>query len=141
MQVLQDNGYAAALNTSAWRRRPVIIQSFEITNLQWLASVSEIPLMQLLDESDYDTADELHKSYGDMMTDQGLADIAAYAQILGPWKESIMPTDGSGMPAPAHTFLNTPSIRIFALKPVSHLCWHLCWQQLHTLQAQHFIPG
>lgn len=94
-QALRQNGYENAINTSEWRKQPAIIQSFEQVNLQALAEETSIPLMQLLDEADYDVP-YTDIIYADLMTDSGLADIASYAEIIGPWKESFAPSDGSG---------------------------------------------
>lgn len=96
MQALQANGFDHLAFTPEWSRAPAIIQSFEIENLQWLNSTSGIPLMQLLDEADLSTADN-DTPYSSMMTDEGLATIATYAQILGNWKGSPVPPDGSGV--------------------------------------------
>lgn len=97
-QALRSNGFEHQAFSLEWSRAPAIIQSFEIENLQWLNSTSPIPLLQLLDEADLKTADN-ETPYGDMMTDDGLAAIAAYAQILGNWKGSPVPPDGSGVQA------------------------------------------
>ncbi|KAK9787116.1 hypothetical protein WJX73_005239 [Symbiochloris irregularis] len=94
LQALQANGFNHLAFTAEWSRAPAIIQSFEIENLQWLNSTSGIPLLQLLDEADLTTADN-DTPYGSLMTDEGLSAIATYAQILGNWKGSPVPPDGS----------------------------------------------
>ncbi len=78
----------------------VIIQSFEISNLERLydeimpdAGV-EIPLVQLLDSSGspYDQiASGGDITYADMVTPEGLAQIATYAEGIGPYKAQIIP--------------------------------------------------
>ena len=96
--MLQKHGYGAAIGTKEWRRQPAFIQSFEVGNLKWLSKQTSIPLLQLMDDVSARTADT-NQSYGDMMTDSGLAAVAAYADGIGPWKNTMVPADGSGKPA------------------------------------------
>ncbi|WP_017301148.1 esterase-like activity of phytase family protein [Nodosilinea nodulosa] len=104
----------------------VFIQSFEVSNLKDLhdsimpAAGVDIPLVQLLDA--YDVADDgtlLYqdvnarpydfvvsgdtRTYGDLQTSEGLAEIATYADGIGPWKRMIVSVktvdeDGDGNP-------------------------------------------
>jgi glycerophosphoryl diester phosphodiesterase len=92
----------------------VFIQSFEVSNLKELntqimprAGV-DIPLVQLLDafDVDYNTGKLLYqdvnarpydftvqgdtRTYADLQTPQGLAEIATYAAGVGPWKRMIV---------------------------------------------------
>lgn len=71
---------------------PVFIQSFEVSNLQWLNRRTEVPLIQLI-ESSGSPADQQTTglSYARMMTPQGLAQIATYADGIGPDKRLILP--------------------------------------------------
>jgi glycerophosphoryl diester phosphodiesterase len=91
----------------------IYIQSFEVSNLKELHSTImpnagiDIPLVQLLDA--YDVADDgtlLYedvnarpydftvagdtRTYGDLQTAAGLAEIATYADGIGPWKRMIV---------------------------------------------------
>ena len=93
----------------------VFIQSFEVSNLKELNSSLmpqaglDLPLVQLLDA--YDVADDGsliyadvnarpydfsvsgdQRTYGDLQTPAGLAEIAAYADGIGPWKPMILST-------------------------------------------------
>ncbi len=71
---------------------PVFIQSFEVSNLQWLNRRTEVPLIQLI-ESSGSPADQQTTglSYVRMLTPQGLAQIATYADGIGPDKRLILP--------------------------------------------------
>lgn len=71
---------------------PVFIQSFEVGNLQWLNRRTEVPLIQLI-ESSGSPADQQTTglSYARMVTPQGLAQIATYADGIGPDKRLILP--------------------------------------------------
>ncbi len=71
---------------------PVFIQSFEVSNLQWLNRRTEVPLVQLI-ESSGSPADQQNTglSYASMLTPQGLAQVALYADGIGPDKRLIIP--------------------------------------------------
>jgi glycerophosphoryl diester phosphodiesterase len=93
----------------------IFIQSFEVSNLKELHSILmpaaglDLPLVQLLDA--YDVADDgslLYqdvyarpydftvkgdtRTYADLQTPAGLAEIATYADGIGPWKPMILST-------------------------------------------------
>lgn len=93
LRILSKNGYKG-------RNAPVFIQSFEISNLKKLRSKSQLRLVQLIEEADqqpYDTvANGVPRNYGDMITAEGLREIATYADGVGPWKQQILPTNPDG---------------------------------------------
>lgn len=74
---------------------PVFIQSFEVSNLQYLKTLTNLPLIQLYDDrtvQPYDfVANGSDRTYGDLLTPQGLTEVAKYAQGIGPWKRLIVP--------------------------------------------------
>jgi glycerophosphoryl diester phosphodiesterase len=86
-------------------RTTVYIQSFEVANLKTLRdkignSQPNWKLVQLMGTStrqpyDFVVAKD-SRTYGDMMTSQGMRDIAAYANGVGPDKSSIMGLDANG---------------------------------------------
>lgn len=79
---------------------PVFIQSFESANLQYLRPKTPLPLVQLVDEGAliYDASGTRVVSvnipdHGDRRGRQrpdSLADVAKYANALGPWKRQIL---------------------------------------------------
>ncbi|SFO25191.1 glycerophosphodiester phosphodiesterase [Amycolatopsis rubida] len=75
---------------------PVIIQSFEVSNLQALHKQVRVPLLQLT-EATGAPADFVAKgdkrTYADLVTPAGLREIAKYAKYLGPDKGQIIPRD------------------------------------------------
>ena len=85
----------AALTTAGLNRpdAPVFVQSFEVSNLKALRSHLKVPLIQLLsapNEQPYDQeAAGTDLTYGIMAGDQGLREIATYAQGVGPPKDFI----------------------------------------------------
>ena len=78
---------------------PIFIQSFEVGSLRMLASLTDLPLVQLINtgQRPYDwTASGDPRTYADMMTPAGLAEIATYARGIGPNKDLIVPRDRAG---------------------------------------------
>jgi glycerophosphoryl diester phosphodiesterase len=81
------------------RKAKVFIQSFETTNLKELHAETKVPLVQLIDEvgAPYDlVAAGDPRTYADLITPAGLAEIATYADGLGPSKNLIVPRDAAG---------------------------------------------
>ena len=99
------------LTRSGWNRAsaPVFIQSFEVANLKQLNRMTSVRLVQLIDANDvrldgsidstgygpYDfVAAGDRRTYADLVTPAGLAEIATYADGLGPWKRYIIGARG-----------------------------------------------
>jgi len=86
--ILEANGY---INSDD----PVFIQSFEVENLKQLNKITDLPLVQLLDEADKQPYDFVMKgdsrTYADLTSPKELAKIAEYAEALGPYKRLIIP--------------------------------------------------
>jgi len=77
---------------------PVYIQSFETANLRQLRTMTRLPLIQLIGGTGkpYDfVAKGDPRSYADLVTPRGLAEIATYARGIGPDKSLIVPLDAS----------------------------------------------
>ena len=75
---------------------PVIIQSFEVGNLQWLHRRTPVPLMQLTGATGAPAdliANGDPRTYADITTPVGLREVARYAIYLGPDKNQIVPRD------------------------------------------------
>jgi glycerophosphoryl diester phosphodiesterase len=86
---------------------PVLIQSFETANLRELASMVTVPLVQLLDAggAPHDLcASGDPRTYRDLLTTAGLADVATYAAAVGVHKSLVLgdPLAGDGLVAAAH---------------------------------------
>jgi glycerophosphoryl diester phosphodiesterase len=88
----------------AGRAAPVFLQSFEIGNLRHLRTMTDLPIIQLLEEDGGPWGDP--RTYRDLTTPAELARIAEYADGIGPSKRLIVPNgpagpDGSlGAPTP-----------------------------------------
>ncbi|MGI3779870.1 MAG: glycerophosphodiester phosphodiesterase family protein [Janthinobacterium lividum] len=96
-----EESLVEALNRHGWSRRddPVVIQSFEVGNLKVLAGLTDLPLMQVahVTGAPYDlrsTGDA--RTYLDLMTPRGLAEIKEYADQLGLHKDLMIPRDADG---------------------------------------------
>ncbi|TDP71484.1 glycerophosphodiester phosphodiesterase [Roseateles toxinivorans] len=93
---------------------PVFIQSFEISNLQYLNQHTDIKLVQLVDADDvnadgsmslvapydrpYDVAVKNGKlTFADMVSDVGMSFVATYADGIGPWKPYLLKTVADGV--------------------------------------------
>jgi glycerophosphoryl diester phosphodiesterase len=78
---------------------PVFLQSFETTNLQELDEVVEVPLVQLLSATgapaDLVAAGD-PRTYADLSSAAGLAEVAGYADGVGPEKAQVIPRDAAG---------------------------------------------
>jgi glycerophosphoryl diester phosphodiesterase len=88
---------------------PVFIQSFEVANLKALDGKTDVRLVQLIDADDvrpdgslslvapYDKPYDFvvsgdPRTYADLLTPAGLAEIATYADGIGPWKPWLLKT-------------------------------------------------
>lgn len=86
---------------------PVFIQSFEVSNLKYLRTRTQLKLVQLIDGDDvapdgtvtlaapydkpYDFAlAQDPRTFQDMLTPAGLKEIATYADGIGPWKPYLI---------------------------------------------------
>jgi glycerophosphoryl diester phosphodiesterase len=91
----------AALKEAGYQGRtaPVYIQSFEVENLKRLRTVTDLPLIQLMETEgqpwDFTTAGD-SRTYHDLSSPEGLAEIAAYADGIGPDKRMIVPAGPGG---------------------------------------------
>lgn len=105
LSLLSEYGYTK-------KDSPVIIQSFEVSNLQYLRPLTQVRLVQLVDGDDYDfktgkvtfaapfdrpydwTRAGRTENFDSMVTPAGLAEIKKYADGVGPWKPYIIPVKG-----------------------------------------------
>lgn len=93
---------------------PVFIQSFEVGNLQYLNTRTDIRLVQLVDADDVNPDGSMSlvapyrqpydfvvggdsRTFADLLTAEGLATIATYADGVGPWKPYLLKTIGDSI--------------------------------------------
>ena len=89
VRALDANGYPGP-------NAPVFVQSFEVGNLLRLRRMTEVPLVQLLEDHGrpYDlVVSDDPRSYADLASPVGLAELAAHVQGIGPNKRLIVPRD------------------------------------------------
>ncbi len=96
LALLREYGYTQ-------KTSPVIIQSFEVSNLKQLRKLTDVRLVQLVDADDVDAKGNLtlvapfdkpydfavakdSRTFPDLLTPKGLAEIKTYADGIGPWK-------------------------------------------------------
>ena len=113
-----EDRLVALLKEAGWAdaSAPVVIQSFEVANLKYLNTRIDVKLAQLLDAEDVDKDGNIvlsapyaqpydfvvvgdKRTYKDLLSKEGLAEVRSYADILAPWKPYILPTkqvDGNG---------------------------------------------
>jgi glycerophosphoryl diester phosphodiesterase len=83
------------------QRAPLLIQSFEVANLKALrpkvAGMANVELVQLIADPRMPSPDmaaqDIKRTYGDMITPQGLSEVATYAQYLAPPVRMVIPVD------------------------------------------------
>ncbi len=100
LTVLTSYGYTT-------KTSPVIIQSFEVSNLKYLRTRTQVRLVQLIDADDVDKNGKIvlaapydkpydfavandPRTFVDMVTPAGLAEIKKYADGIGPWKPYLL---------------------------------------------------
>ncbi|PTM42866.1 glycerophosphodiester phosphodiesterase [Bosea sp. 124] len=98
-----------ALKAAGWtdKSSPVIIQSFETANLKYLRGKTQVRLSQLVDGDGVDKDGRVSlaapfdkpydlvvlgdkRSFQDLLSAEGLKEIATYADIVAPWKPYLM---------------------------------------------------
>jgi glycerophosphoryl diester phosphodiesterase len=96
LKILAEYGYTT-------KESPVIIQSFEVANLKALRKLTGVRLVQLIDGDGVDALGQVtllapfdkpydfavakdRRTFADLMTPEGLAQIKTYADGIGPWK-------------------------------------------------------
>ncbi len=99
VRTLHQHGYTG-------RDGLAVIQCFEVANLKQMRRMTELPIVQLMEEEGgpYDfLARGVKLTYQDMITPAGLAEIATYATGIGPHKLQVIPRaadDTLGDPTP-----------------------------------------
>jgi glycerophosphoryl diester phosphodiesterase len=88
VEMLNRNGYTHP-------NSPVFIQSFELANLRELRKMTKVPLIFLLVEAKWQPYDFVvagdTRAYGDLTKPEALAEIATFANGIGPYKRLIVP--------------------------------------------------
>jgi glycerophosphoryl diester phosphodiesterase len=113
----------AILAAAGWNHRdaPVIIQSFEQSNLKELRKLTPVRLIQLIDANDVNADGSLDftapfdrpydwtasgdpkllaRTFAFLTTDEGLREVRTYADAIGPWKRYIVSSSAAGLSGP-----------------------------------------
>jgi glycerophosphoryl diester phosphodiesterase len=109
-----DGPLLGALSANGLNHRgaKVFIQSFEVGNLQRLNTKTPLPLVQLIDATGGPADKQGTLTYDQMVTPQGLADIARYADGIGPDKSRIVRNNFAGQPLGQPTTLIRDAHRV-----------------------------
>jgi glycerophosphoryl diester phosphodiesterase len=96
-----EPGLLEALRRAGWTdaESPVFIQSFETENLRMLRGRTGVRLVLLMEDTGapYDLVRRGDpRSYADLATPAGLAEIATYADAIGPGKARVIPRGADG---------------------------------------------
>jgi glycerophosphoryl diester phosphodiesterase len=100
LAILTKNGYTS-------KNSPVIIQSFEVANLKYLRSRTQVRIVQLIDADDVNADGSMSlvapydkpydfavakdpRTFASMLTPAGLKEIKTYADGIGPWKPYLI---------------------------------------------------
>jgi glycerophosphoryl diester phosphodiesterase len=95
-------------------KAPVFVQSFEVSNLQYLNARTDLKLVQLVDANDvkpdgsldltapYDRPYDFTvagdpRTFADLVTARGLSFVSSYADGIGPWKPYLVKTVDDGI--------------------------------------------
>ena len=76
------------------RRDPVIVQSFEVGNLEELDGMTDVTLAQLVNCSGHPADDP--RPYSEIVTRAGLREVATYADGVGLCKDVMIPREADG---------------------------------------------
>jgi len=100
LAILAEYGYTA-------KSSPVIVQSFEVSNLKYLRTKTSIRLVQLVDADDVTASGAISlaapfdkpydfavakdpRNFPDLLTPAGLKEVKTYADGIGPWKPYLI---------------------------------------------------
>ncbi len=118
VDVLAANGYRG-------RDAAVFIQSFEVGNLKELRAMAGYRLVQLVAPggAPHDAIEAgSGLTYADMITPQGLRDIARYADVVAPYKTIVIPRDAAGELGAATSFVQDArgaglAVHVWTMRP------------------------
>lgn len=102
LAVLAKYGYST-------KASPVIVQSFEVSNLKYLRTKTQVRLVQLVDANDVNADGSMDltapydkpydfavagdsRTFASLLTPAGLKEIKTYADGIGPWKPYLIPS-------------------------------------------------
>ncbi|WIA39867.1 hypothetical protein OEZ86_013312 [Tetradesmus obliquus] len=88
VEVLKAKGYTASapFNSTAWRARPIFLQSFEVNSLRRLSELTPVPTVYLLDDA---PDPETHQPLFEIVSDSNLASIKSFVSTVAPWKSLL----------------------------------------------------
>lgn len=94
VETLLKNGYKGTYLSDEWRRQPLFIQSFAPTSLIYSSSLTNSPLILLIDDLTMPTQDT-NQTYAEITSDEYLQYISKFVVGIGPGKDTIVPPDAN----------------------------------------------
>jgi len=126
-----ENALLAQLHATYGNRAdaPVFIQSFEVSNLQYLNTQTNIRLVQLVDANDVNDDGSMSlvapyrqpydfvvagdpRLFSDLLTETGMDFVRTYADGIGPWKPYLVKTVADGVERTGDTALTINDRRV-----------------------------
>lgn len=146
--------HAAFGNTS---NAPVFIQSFESSNLQYLNSITNLNLVQLIDANDVNPDGSMQlvapyerpydfvvngdsRTFADLLTQSGLAFVKSYADGIGPWKPYLVSTVDDGIDRDGDGSITINDRRVDGSTGVIELA-HAAGLQVHAFTFRNDASG
>ncbi|TWO71994.1 glycerophosphodiester phosphodiesterase [Caenimonas sedimenti] len=136
---------------------PVFIQSFEVSNLQYLNTKTNIKLVQLIDADDVNNDGSMSlvapyrqpydfvvkgdpRTFADLLTSTGLDFVKTYADAVGPWKPYLVKTVNDGVERTGNTTLTINDRRVDGSTGVIELA-HQKGLRVHTWTFRNDASG
>jgi glycerophosphoryl diester phosphodiesterase len=136
---------------------PVFIQSFEVSNLQYLKTKTNIRLVQLIDANDVNDDGSLSlvapyqrpydfvlkndpRTFADLLTPAGMDFVKTYAHAIGPWKPYLVKTVNDRVERTGDTTLTINDRRVDGSTGVIELA-HQKGLRIHTWTFRNDASG
>lgn len=91
VETLKKYGYKGSYMSKEWLKQPIFIQSFAPTSLTYIANLTDLPKVFLIDDVTILTEDT-NQTYWDITSDSYFDFIKDYVVGIGPWKDTVVTT-------------------------------------------------
>ncbi|XP_075659306.1 glycerophosphodiester phosphodiesterase GDPD6-like [Castanea sativa] len=91
VETLKKYGYKGSYGSKEWLKQPAFIQSFAPSSLTYVANLTDLPKVFLIDDVTIRTEDT-NQTYYELTSDSYLDFIKNYVIGIGPWKDTVVTT-------------------------------------------------
>ncbi|KAM4121233.1 hypothetical protein ACJW30_03G192600 [Castanea mollissima] len=91
VETLKKYGYKGSYGSKEWLKQPAFIQSFAPLSLTYVANLTDLPKVFLIDDVTIRTEDT-NQTYYELTSDSYLDFIKNYVIGIGPWKDTVVTT-------------------------------------------------